>query len=80
MQQRNFFLTLLMATVMMVSSPQITRAAVETVTVGEGTSSSYTVPYSSGFTNSTSQMLYTADEIGKKGLRCGSPWIAHQAC
>ena len=68
MQQRNFFLTLLMATVMMVSSPQITRAAVETVTVGEGTSSSYTVPYSSGFTNSTSQMLYTADEIGKKGI------------
>ncbi len=68
MQQRNFFLTLLMATVMMVFSPQITRAAVETVTVGEGTSSSYTVPYSSGFTNSTSQMLYTADEIGKKGI------------
>ena len=68
MQQRNFFLTLLMATVMMVFSPQITRAVVETVTVGEGTSSSYTVPYSSGFTNSTSQMLYTADEIGKKGI------------
>ena len=68
MQQRNFFLTLLMATVMMVFSPQITRAAVETVTVGEGTSSSYTVPYNSGFTNSTSQMLYTADEIGKKGI------------
>ena len=68
MQPRNFLLTLLMATVMMVFSPQITRAVVETVTVGEGTSSSYTVPYSSGFTNSTSQMLYTADEIGKKGI------------
>ena len=38
MQQRNFFLTLLMATVMMVFSPQITRAVVETVTVGEGPS------------------------------------------
>ncbi len=68
MQQRNFFLTLLMATVMMVFSPQIMRAAVETVTVGEGTSSSYQVPYGNYFKNSTSQMLYTADEIGKKGI------------
>jgi len=63
MQQRNFFLTLLMATVMMVFSPQIMRAAVETVTVGERTSSSYQVPYGNYFKNSTSQMLYTADEI-----------------
>ena len=68
MQQRNFFLTLLMATVMMVFSPQIMRAAVETVTVGERTSSSYQVPYGNYFKNSTSQMLYTADEIGKKGI------------
>ena len=68
MQQRNFFLTLLMAIVMMVFSPQIMRAAVETVTVGEGTSSSYYVPYGNCFKNSTSQMLYAADEIGKKGI------------
>ena len=68
MQQRNFFLTLLMAVVMTVLCPQIMRAAVETVTVGEGTSSSYYVPYGNCFKNSTSQMLYAADEIGKKGI------------
>ena len=68
MQQRNFFLTLLMAIVMMVFSPQIMRAAVETVTVGERTSSSFYIPYGNYFKNSTTQMLYTADEIGKKGI------------
>ena len=68
MQQRNFFLTLLMATVMMVLSPQIMRAAVETVTVGEGTSSSNDIPYGNLYKNSTSQMLYAADEIGKKSI------------
>ena len=67
MQQRNFFLTLLMATVMMVFSPQITRAVVETVTVGEGTLASFYIPYGTYFKNSTSQTLYAADEIGKKG-------------
>ena len=68
MQQRNFFLTLLMAIVMMVLSPQIMRAAVETVTVGEGTSSSNDIPYGNLYKNSTSQMLYAADEIGKKSI------------
>ena len=68
MQQRNFFLTLLMATVMMVFSPQITRAVVETVTVGEGSSASSKIPYGNNFRYSTAQMLYTADEIGKKGI------------
>ena len=68
MQQRNFFLTLLMAVVMTVLCPQIMRAAVETVTVGERTSSSFYIPYGNYFKNSTTQMLYTADEIGKKGI------------
>ncbi len=68
MQQRNFFLTLLMATVMMVFSPQITRAVVETVTVGEGPSASSGIPYGNYYRYSTAQMLYTADEIGKKGI------------
>ena len=68
MQQRNFFLTLLMATVMMVFSPQITRAVVETVTVGKGPSASSDIPYGNYFRYSTAQMLYTADEIGKKGI------------
>ncbi len=68
MQRRSFLFALLMAVAMTVLCPQAMRAKVETVTVGEGTSSIYQVPYVNHYKNSTSQMLYTADEIGKKGI------------
>ena len=67
MQRRSFLFALLMAVVMTVLCPQAMRAAVETVTVGEGTSSDTYFPYGNYYKNSSTQMLYTASEIGKKG-------------
>ena len=44
----------------------------EEVTIGDGTSSGYYVPYYNYYKNSTAEMLYTADEIGHGAGSIGS--------
>ena len=56
-----------MMIVMMLFGALRVSATVETVTIGEGTETSYCVPFTNEYCNGTTQMLYTAEEIGKKG-------------
>ena len=56
-----------MMIVMMLFGALRVSATVETVTIGEGTEMSYCVPFTNEYCNGTTQMLYTAEEIGKKG-------------
>ncbi len=55
--------TLLMPLSMMAQTKDI----VETVTVGDGTSSNYLTPFQINWEYSTTQQIYTAEEIGIKG-------------
>ncbi|SFW22216.1 hypothetical protein SAMN02910409_0929 [Prevotellaceae bacterium HUN156] len=56
-----------MMIVMMLFGALRVSATVETVTIGEGTEMSYCVPFTNEYCNGTTQMLYTAEEIGEKG-------------
>ena len=56
-----------MMIVMMLFGALRVGATVETVTIGEGTEMSYCVPFTNEYCNGTTQMLYTAEEIGEKG-------------